>query len=119
MAPKEEDSVSFNVFGANGEVFQLKADTAKDRQRWVDAIRTAVQILNEATIDPLAVKMADTQPNSKGLNNKKYVLNQLDCQQRRRLLIFSSELLLGGLYSPKQHLLVCMPSVLPIYTNWS
>ena len=73
MAPREEDSVSFNVFGASGEVFQLKADTAKDRQKWVDAIRSAVQKLNEATIDPLAVKLPNKEP-SRGLSGKKYDL---------------------------------------------
>ncbi|XP_063721366.1 oxysterol-binding protein-related protein 11-like isoform X2 [Symsagittifera roscoffensis] len=70
VAPREEDSVSFNVFGASGEVFQLKADTAKDRQKWVDAIRSAVQKLNEATIDPLAVKLPNKEP-SRGLSGKK------------------------------------------------
>jgi len=71
VAPREEDSVSFNVFGSNGDVFQLKADTAKERQKWVDAIRTAVQKLNEAMIDPLAVKMESKEPASKGIVNKK------------------------------------------------
>ena len=60
VAPREEDSVSFNVFAANGQVFQLKADTAKDRQKWVDAIRFCVQKHNEATIDPLAVTRQDS-----------------------------------------------------------
>lgn len=71
VAPREEDSVSFNVFGSNGDVFQLKADTAKERQKWVDAIRTAVQKLNEAMIDPLAVKKESKEPASKGIVNKK------------------------------------------------
>jgi len=70
VAPREEDSVSFNVFASSGQVLQLKADTAKDRHKWVDTIRTAVQRLNEATMDPLAIRKSIVET-SKGLSGNK------------------------------------------------
>ena len=35
IAPSEEDSQTFNVNAANGEIYKLRAHDAKERQYWV------------------------------------------------------------------------------------
>ncbi len=42
MAPSEEDSQSFSVNGANGEVYKLRGQDAKERQFWVSRLRREV-----------------------------------------------------------------------------
>ena len=42
VAPSEEDSQSFTVNGANGEVYKLRGQDAKERQFWVSRLRREV-----------------------------------------------------------------------------
>ncbi|XP_046915738.1 oxysterol-binding protein-related protein 11 [Dermatophagoides farinae] len=44
VIPSDEDSQTFSVHSAGGEVYKLKAANAKDRQIWVDNLRLAVQL---------------------------------------------------------------------------
>ncbi|XP_053385118.1 oxysterol-binding protein-related protein 11-like isoform X3 [Mercenaria mercenaria] len=39
ISPSEEDSQTFVVSAANGEVYKLRASDAKERQQWVDRLR--------------------------------------------------------------------------------
>ena len=43
MAPSEEDSQSFSVNGANGEIYKLRGQDAKERQFWVSRLRREVE----------------------------------------------------------------------------
>jgi len=43
VSPSEEDSQTFVVNAANGEVFKLKAVDARTRQHWVDRIRSTAE----------------------------------------------------------------------------
>nr|CAB3264581.1 oxysterol-binding protein-related protein 11-like [Phallusia mammillata] len=43
IAPSTEDSYTFSVNAANGEVYKLRASNAKERQEWVSRLRTVVQ----------------------------------------------------------------------------
>lgn len=43
VAPSEEDSQSFTVNGANGEVYKLRGQDAKERQFWVSRLRKEVE----------------------------------------------------------------------------
>jgi hypothetical protein len=40
IAPSDEDSQSFSVNGANGEVYKLRASDARERQYWVTRLRS-------------------------------------------------------------------------------
>ncbi|XP_022099491.1 oxysterol-binding protein-related protein 11-like [Acanthaster planci] len=43
ISPSDEDSMTFNVNAANGEVYRLRATDAKERQFWVSRLRAVVQ----------------------------------------------------------------------------
>ena len=43
MSPSDEDSQTFTVNAANGEVYRLRAQGAKERQDWVSRLRAVVQ----------------------------------------------------------------------------
>eukprot|EP00117_Sycon_ciliatum_P032512 scpid49945/ scgid25193/ Oxysterol-binding protein-related protein 11 len=43
VCPSEEDSQTFSVNAANGEIFKLKAHDAKERQLWVSHLRHVVE----------------------------------------------------------------------------
>ncbi|XP_067931574.1 oxysterol-binding protein-related protein 11-like isoform X2 [Watersipora subatra] len=44
VAPSEDDSVTFTVHPANGEVFRLRAESSKWRQIWVSHIMHVIQL---------------------------------------------------------------------------
>lgn len=52
VTPSDEDNQSFSVSGVCGEVYKLKASDAKDRQFWVDRIRTAVETCSSEDLAP-------------------------------------------------------------------
>ena len=43
VAPSDEDSQTFSINGANGEVYKLRAQGAKERQQWVSRLRREVE----------------------------------------------------------------------------
>ncbi len=43
VAPSEEDSQTFTVNGANGEIYKLRALGPKERQHWVSRLRREVE----------------------------------------------------------------------------
>ncbi|GFQ99899.1 oxysterol-binding protein-related protein 11 [Trichonephila clavata] len=43
VTPSEDDNQSFSVSGVCGEVYKLKANDAKERQIWVDKIRSVIE----------------------------------------------------------------------------
>ena len=45
IAPSEEDSQTFNVNAANGEIFKLRAHDAKERQYWVSTERECLEYM--------------------------------------------------------------------------
>jgi len=56
IIPSEEDSQTFTVNSACGEVYKLKAVDAKSRQIWVNKLRFAAQMLeNKAQADSMPV----------------------------------------------------------------
>jgi len=48
VLPSEEDSQTFTVNFASGEVFKVRASHAKERQVWVDRLRACAYMHNEA-----------------------------------------------------------------------
>ncbi|KAF6030802.1 OSBPL10 [Bugula neritina] len=44
VAPSEEDSVTFTIYAANGEVYKLRADNTKTRQLWVSRLMYVTQV---------------------------------------------------------------------------
>lgn len=49
IAPSEDDSQSFTINGANGEVYKLRGQDAKDRQFWVSRLRREVESCTNQT----------------------------------------------------------------------
>ena len=49
IIPSEEDSQTFSVNSACGEVYKLKASDAKNRQIWVNKLRVVAQIQENKT----------------------------------------------------------------------
>ena len=43
IAPSEEDSQTFTINGANGEIYKLRGQDAKERQFWVSRLRREVE----------------------------------------------------------------------------
>lgn len=59
VAPSDEDSHTFSVNGTSGEVFRLRASHARERQQWVDKLRTVIQLHNRVhTEKGLSVEMS-------------------------------------------------------------
>lgn len=48
VLPSEEDSQTFTVNFASGEIFKLRASHARERQIWVDRLRACAHMHNEA-----------------------------------------------------------------------
>ncbi|XP_065903401.1 oxysterol-binding protein-related protein 11-like isoform X2 [Dysidea avara] len=61
ISPSDEDSQTFNICGANSEVFRLKASDAKERQKWITHLRAAVNRISNAHI-PSPVREAPSAP---------------------------------------------------------
>ncbi|XP_070564872.1 oxysterol-binding protein-related protein 11-like isoform X2 [Ptychodera flava] len=47
ISPSDEDSQTFSVNAANGEVYRLRASDAKERQHWVNKLRAVTQYHTE------------------------------------------------------------------------
>lgn len=43
ISPSDEDSQTFSVSAANGEIYRLKASSTKERQLWIDKLRTTAE----------------------------------------------------------------------------
>ncbi|XP_061178111.1 oxysterol-binding protein-related protein 11-like isoform X2 [Saccostrea echinata] len=43
ISPSDEDSQTFSVSAANGEIYRLKAGSTKERQLWIDKLRTTAE----------------------------------------------------------------------------
>ncbi|XP_055996050.1 oxysterol-binding protein-related protein 11-like isoform X2 [Ostrea edulis] len=43
ISPSDEDSQTFSVSAANGEIYRLKGINTKERQLWIDRLRTAAE----------------------------------------------------------------------------
>ncbi|XP_041366890.1 oxysterol-binding protein-related protein 11-like [Gigantopelta aegis] len=43
VSPSDEDSQTFTVSAANGDIYRLRASDAKERQQWVDRIRSTAE----------------------------------------------------------------------------
>ncbi|XP_027206100.1 oxysterol-binding protein-related protein 11 [Dermatophagoides pteronyssinus] len=70
VMPSDEDSQTFSVHSAYGEVYKLKAANAKDRQKWVDNLRLAVQLQENKVQKNLSIN--SVKPNN---NNNQMVAN--------------------------------------------
>ncbi|KAL4224720.1 Oxysterol-binding protein-related protein 10 [Mactra antiquata] len=44
ISPSDEDSQTFTVSAANGEVYKLRATDARERQQWVDRLRSTSEL---------------------------------------------------------------------------
>nr|XP_054757602.1 oxysterol-binding protein-related protein 11-like isoform X1 [Lytechinus pictus] len=51
VSPSDEDSQTFMVNAANGEVYRLRAQDAKERQLWVSRLRSIVQRQRDMLMD--------------------------------------------------------------------
>nr|XP_006811888.1 PREDICTED: oxysterol-binding protein-related protein 11-like [Saccoglossus kowalevskii] len=47
ISPSDEDSQTFSVNAANGEIYRLRASDAKERQHWVNKLRAVTQYHTE------------------------------------------------------------------------
>ncbi|XP_077979284.1 oxysterol-binding protein-related protein 11-like isoform X2 [Glandiceps talaboti] len=58
ISPSDEDSQTFSVNAANGEVYRLRASDAKERQHWVNKLRAVTQYHTEqmAQISPISMQ---------------------------------------------------------------
>ncbi|KAK3709532.1 hypothetical protein QZH41_018984 [Actinostola sp. cb2023] len=54
VSPSDEDSFTFSVNAVNGDVFKLRANNAKERQHWINSLRSVAQFHEHhmAQIDP-------------------------------------------------------------------
>ncbi|KAM7449976.1 hypothetical protein ABFA07_002343 [Porites harrisoni] len=43
IAPSDEDSFTFTVSAANGDIFKLRANDAKERQDWINKLRSVAE----------------------------------------------------------------------------
>ncbi|XP_059144040.1 oxysterol-binding protein-related protein 11-like isoform X2 [Physella acuta] len=62
VSPSEEDSQTFIISAANGEIFKLRASDAKERQLWVDRIRSTAEYhtANMAQPSPVTINKQST-----------------------------------------------------------
>ncbi|OTF73160.1 PH domain containing protein [Euroglyphus maynei] len=74
VIPSDEDSQTFSVHSACGEVFKLKADNARYRQIWVDNLRLAVQ-LQENKVQQNSTIINSAKNNNNNNNNNQIVAN--------------------------------------------
>ncbi|KXJ25038.1 Oxysterol-binding protein-related protein 11 [Exaiptasia diaphana] len=54
VSPSDEDSFTFSVNAVNGDVFKLRANNPKERQHWINSLRSVAQYHdhNMAEMDP-------------------------------------------------------------------
>ncbi|XP_035657550.1 oxysterol-binding protein-related protein 11-like isoform X1 [Branchiostoma floridae] len=65
MSPSDEDSHTFSINAANGEVYRLRAFDAKERQQWVNRLRSVAQYHTET----LAQSLPPPHPRSHSISN--------------------------------------------------
>jgi len=70
VIPSEEDSQTFTINFASGEIFKVRASHAKERQVWVDRIRACALMHNEALASnhpplPIREHLPPTPPGSR------------------------------------------------------
>ena len=46
VCPSDEDSHTFSVNSAGGELYRLRAADARQRQHWVDRLRSVIEMFN-------------------------------------------------------------------------
>ncbi|GIY16597.1 hypothetical protein CDAR_598992 [Caerostris darwini] len=63
VSPSEDDSQSFSVCGDCGEMYKLKASDAKERQIWVDKIRSVIEKHRKGSSD-------DSRSDQAGFSNQ-------------------------------------------------
>ncbi|XP_052215896.1 oxysterol-binding protein-related protein 11-like isoform X3 [Dreissena polymorpha] len=89
ISPSEEDSQTFSVSAANGEVFKLRASDARERQQWVDRLRVTAEhhasFLNNQTLTPIDPSLRSVRSLSMGS------AGQLDSQSGPKALKSSAE----------------------------
>ncbi|XP_064635770.1 oxysterol-binding protein-related protein 11-like [Lineus longissimus] len=65
ISPSDEDSQTFTVHAANGEVFRLKAADARERQHWVNRLRATAEFHTDTiSLNLPPVQKLDSKPNS-------------------------------------------------------
>ena len=79
IAPSDEDSVTFSVNAANGDLFKLRACDARERQQWINKIRMisemhSSQLVNKAQLSNQTVgAINSTTSNVKQAQNQNAV----------------------------------------------
>ncbi|XP_048580502.1 oxysterol-binding protein-related protein 11 isoform X2 [Nematostella vectensis] len=60
VCPSDEDSFTFSVNAINGDVFKLRANNAKERQHWINTLRSVAEFhtQNMAPIVPQSVTLS-------------------------------------------------------------
>ncbi|BFZ04893.1 hypothetical protein BsWGS_07933 [Bradybaena similaris] len=78
VSPSEEDSQTFIVSAANGEIFKLRALDARERQLWVDRIRSTAEYhtANIAQNSPHPVLAQKVTPNVPARHNDMFRKSQ-------------------------------------------
>ncbi|XP_072015596.1 oxysterol-binding protein-related protein 11-like isoform X2 [Amphiura filiformis] len=65
VSPSDEDSQTFTVNAANGEVYRLRAQDARERQHWVSRLRAVVQrqgeVLSQGIPEPVTPTHGSTE----------------------------------------------------------
>ena len=62
VLPSEEDSQTFTLNFATGEVWKVRASHAKERQMWVDRLRACAHIHNEARAHTHSISAREKRP---------------------------------------------------------
>ncbi|RWS29132.1 oxysterol-binding protein-related protein 11-like protein [Leptotrombidium deliense] len=81
IAPSEEDSQTFTVSAACGEVYKLKASDAKERQYWVSKLRLVAHN-HETRIAQQYPPLQQSVESTTSLNNVRDILLQTQKHQR-------------------------------------
>ncbi|XP_028407493.1 oxysterol-binding protein-related protein 11-like [Dendronephthya gigantea] len=105
IAPSDEDSVTFSVNAANGDLFKLRASDARERQQWINKIRMisemhSTQLVNKVqqssqTIGQAsAIPSSGKQPQGQNLVNALTTADNTDLSSsKERITTISSEVL--------------------------
>lgn len=70
ISPSEEDSNTFNVNSASGEVYRLRASDARERQLWVNRLRTVAERhgqFHSQNVSPRLSTLRDSRQNSSNI----------------------------------------------------
>ncbi|ELT92046.1 hypothetical protein CAPTEDRAFT_227574 [Capitella teleta] len=70
MSPSDEDSQTFTVNAANGEIYKLKAFDAKERQHWVNRLRATAEHHNDNIAMCAPPILRDSRSTSQHANKK-------------------------------------------------